>query len=75
MDNDTYVAGADWTAMSATIEAGAYMSNVPQNDPWGNAYTFTGAAATYSLTSLGSDGAAGGTGYAADIVYSDGAFQ
>jgi len=74
VDNDTYAAGADWTAMSATLQDEAYMSNVPPNDPWGNPYAFTGEAITYSLTSLGSDGAAGGAGYAADIVYSDGAF-
>jgi len=75
VDHDTYNAGADWAAMTTTIEADGYMSNVPQNDPWANPYTFTGAATTYTLTSLGSDKAAGGTGYAADIVYSDGAFQ
>lgn len=75
VDNDTYNAGANWGAMATALEGGNYMSNVPANDPWGTGYTFSGAAATYTLTSLGSDGAAGGAGYAADIVYSDGAFQ
>jgi general secretion pathway protein G len=74
VDNDTYAAGTDWTTMSATLEEEAYMSNVPPDDPWGNIYAFIGGAITYSLTSLGSDGVAGGTSYAADIVYSDGAF-
>jgi general secretion pathway protein G len=75
VDNNTYNAGANWGAMATALETGGYMSSVPTNDPWGNGYTFTGAAATYTLTSLGSDGAAGGAGYAADVVYSDGAFQ
>ena len=37
-------------------------------DAWGNAYTYASAART--LTSLGADGAAGGTGYDADITLS-----
>jgi general secretion pathway protein G len=35
---------------------GAYMANVPANDAWGNAYTYTLASGSYTLTSTGGDG-------------------
>src|SRR4030043_2457474 len=38
-----------------------YMTVVPDNDPWGNAYVYASAGATYTLTSFGPDGVVGGT--------------
>lgn len=37
-------------------------------DAWGNAYVYSPAAVPPTIVSLGSDGAAGGVGYAADIT-------
>lgn len=58
-----------------------YMQVVPVNDGWGNAYTYTGGN-TYTLTSLGSDGATGpappapwiNNPYTPDLTMSNGQF-
>ena len=58
-----------------------YMQVVPTNDGWGNAWAYTGGA-TYTLTSLGSDGAAGpiapspwiNSPYTPDLTMSNGQF-
>ena len=46
------------------------------NDPWGNPYVYqspgaNGSSDSFTITSYGSDGVAGGTGEAADIVDSE----
>ncbi len=53
--------------------AGGYLPNLP-TDPWGNAYGYRapGASGPYEITSLGADGAAGGSGRDADIRYGAG---
>lgn len=51
--------------------AGGYLSAVPM-DPWGNAYLYRSPGdnnAGFDLVSLGSDGAPGGDGTAADISH------
>lgn len=46
-----------------------YMTDVPVDDPWGEAYVYASAGTTYTLTSYGPDGEdAGGD----DIVITDG---
>lgn len=58
---------------TGTIEAwnGPYLKggNVP-GDPWGHPYVYRapGEHGSYDITSLGSDGQPGGTGYASDIT-------
>src|SRR5215472_9863948 len=50
---------------------GPYLKGVSvPNDPWGHAYVYRspGERAAYEIISYGSDGQAGGTGTAADIV-------
>ncbi len=43
-----------------------YIRRVP-NDPWNNPYVYQSDGNTYTLKSLGADGAEGGTGKNADI--------
>ncbi len=43
-----------------------YVKRIP-NDPWGHAYVYQSDGNTYTLKSLGADGAEGGTGKNADI--------
>jgi general secretion pathway protein G len=43
-----------------------YIRRVP-NDPWNNPYVYQSDGSTYTLKSLGADGAEGGAGKAADI--------
>lgn len=47
-----------------------YLSKVPQ-DPWNNTYQYIHTGDGFEVFTLGSDGAEGGEGYAADIYYSD----
>jgi general secretion pathway protein G len=49
--------------------AGPYLKKAVPADPWGNAYLYKspGDHGDYDLSSLGSDGQAGGTGEAADV--------
>lgn len=44
----------------------SYIRRVP-NDPWNNPYVYQSDGNTYTLKSLGADGAEGGTGKNADI--------
>jgi len=53
----------------ADANSGPYMADVPTNDAWGNAYTYTLADGSYTLTSTGG----GGEGDSISIV--DGAFS
>jgi len=46
--------------------ADGYIRRVP-NDPWNNPYVYQSDGNTYTLKSLGADGAEGGTGKNADI--------
>ena len=43
----------------AELAEKGYMQVVPPTDGWGNAWVYTTAADTYTITSLGSDGARG----------------
>ena len=64
-DNEAY-------PLTAAYPAGitGYMNPVPANDDWGNGYAYASAAgASYTLTSTGADGAAGGGD---DLVITDG---
>lgn len=47
--------------------AGPYLKGEVPKDPWGNAYRYTNTAGAVEILSLGSDGAPGGEGEAADI--------
>ncbi|MEY2685955.1 MAG: hypothetical protein RL375_153 [Pseudomonadota bacterium] len=49
---------------------GPYLKREIPNDPWNKPYVYTapGQHAEYDLSSLGSDGQAGGEGEAADVV-------
>ena len=50
-----------------------YMDPVPTNDSWGEAYVYVSDGSTYTLTSTGSDKAAGGAvGSGADLIMTDG---
>ncbi len=48
---------------------GPYLKKSPPNDPWGRPYVYRapGAKGDFELTSLGKDGAPGGTGENADV--------
>ena len=67
----------------ADLSANGYMQVTPTNDGWGNPYVYVGAADTYTITSLGSDSAAGPVApvpwindpYDPDIVMTDGQFM
>jgi prepilin-type N-terminal cleavage/methylation domain-containing protein len=75
VDTGTYA--ANLAALAPT-----YMQLAPQNDGWGNPFTYSTGADTYTITSLGSDGAAGPAApnpwinepYDPDISLQDGAF-
>jgi general secretion pathway protein G len=66
----------------ADLSANGYMQVTPANDGWGTPYVYVGAADTYTITSLGSDNAAGPAApipwindpYDPDIVMTDGQF-
>ena len=47
-----------------------YLAKVPQ-DPWNTPYQYINTGDGFEVFTLGSDGAEGGEGYAADIYYSD----
>jgi general secretion pathway protein G len=51
---------------TANYEEGGYIRRIP-NDPWNNPYVYQSDGNTYTLKSLGADGAEGGTGKNADI--------
>jgi general secretion pathway protein G len=66
----------------ADLSANGYMQVTPANDGWGTPYVYVGVADTYTITSLGSDAAAGpgapvpwiNDPYDPDIWLTDGAF-
>ncbi|MFT6146007.1 MAG: general secretion pathway protein G [Myxococcota bacterium] len=65
--NGSYPSGGDGLAAAVAPD------EVP-NDPWGNPYRYVvpgGNGKPYDIVSLGSDGAEGGTGEAADLRLSD----
>ena len=74
----------DTGTYSATLAglAPTYMQIAPNNDGWGNAFVYATGADTYTITSNGSDGAAGpappatwiNDPYDPDITLQDGAF-
>ncbi len=72
-DKEDYPTTAEYTA---GVVLAAYMNPIPANDSWGNAYAYVSAdGSTYTLTSNGSDGAAGGAvGSGADLIITDGAW-
>lgn len=49
---------------------GGYLPKLPE-DPWNNIYHYVNTGDDFDLYTLGSDGAEGGEGYAADIHFSD----
>jgi general secretion pathway protein G len=51
---------------TANYEEGGYIRRIPL-DPWNNAYVYQSDGNTYTLKSLGADGAEGGSGKNADI--------
>lgn len=51
--------------LSVLVESG-HLSKLP-TDPWWGSYEYRTDGSTYSLTSFGADGQAGGSGKAADI--------
>jgi general secretion pathway protein G len=53
-------------AQTTNYEEGGYIRRIP-NDPWNNPYVYQSDGNTYTLKSLGADGAEGGTGKNADI--------
>jgi len=74
---DTGSYGANLAALAPT-----YMQVAPTNDGWGTAFTYSTGADTYTIGSLGSDGAAGPAApatwindpYDPDITLTDGQF-
>jgi len=50
----------------SNYEEGGYIRRIPL-DPWNNPYVYQSDGNTYTLKSLGADGAEGGTGKNADI--------
>ena len=71
-----------YAAALADLSVQGYMQVTPANDGWGNAYGYVVGADTYTITSLGSDGAAGPAApvpwindpYDPDISLTDGQF-
>ena len=73
---------SNYAAALADLSAQGYMQVTPANDGWGNGFTYVTGADTYTITSLGSNGAAGpappanwiNDPYDPDIILTDGAF-
>jgi general secretion pathway protein G len=69
-DNEKYPLDTNYPA--GLTAAPGYMDTVPANDSWGTAYAYVSAdGSTYTLTSNGADGLAGGTD---NLVLTDGAW-
>jgi hypothetical protein len=72
----------NYAAALNDLQVNGYMQVTPANDGWGNAYGYVVGADTYTITSLGSDGAAGpappvpwiNDPYDPDIALTDGQF-
>jgi len=71
-DMEDYPTTAEYAATPSAIVS--YMDPIPANDSWGEAYAYASAdGSTYTLTSTGSDKAAGGAvGSGADLIMTDG---
>jgi len=54
------------SAQATNYEEGGYIRRIPL-DPWSNPYVYQSDGNTYTLKSLGADGAEGGSGKNADI--------
>jgi general secretion pathway protein G len=54
------------SAQTTNYEEGGYIRRIP-SDPWNNQYVYQSDGNSYTLKSLGADGAEGGTGKNADI--------
>lgn len=54
-----YIDQNDYSPDLPTLQATGYIEVLIANDGWGNAFVYATGADTYTLTSLGSDGAAG----------------
>jgi len=65
--NSSYGIGSGWRGpyMKATFDQADFTK-----DAWGNPFVYTYSAGAATLTSYGSDGVAGGTGFAQDITIS-----
>ena len=71
-----------YAANLAALSVAGYMQVTPANDGWGNPYVYNTGADTYTITSNGSDGAAGPAApatwindpYDPEIILTDGAF-
>ena len=65
---DALISAPSDLATSENYKQGGYIRKLP-NDPWGSAYLYLspGEHSELDIYSLGSDGAPGGTGVAADI--------
>ena len=80
--NGTYRVDSGIYATALTGLVPAYMQVAPANDGWGAAYVYTTGADTYTITSLGSNSAAGpappvpwiNDPYDPDITLTDGQF-
>lgn len=80
--NGTYRVDNNAYAGSFADMVPVFMSPVPPVDAWGTAWTYSGGGGTYTLTSLGRDGAAGPAPpspwydepFEADLVVIDGVF-
>ena len=74
----------DYAASLTGLARAGYLETAIDNDAWGNAFVYTTGADTYTITSLGSDGAAGpgpppvfwelGEAAGVDIMLTDGVF-
>ncbi|MFQ5743861.1 MAG: type II secretion system protein GspG [Acidobacteriota bacterium] len=80
--NGTYRVDLGTYPSALTALVPTYMQVTPVNDGWGNAFVYTTGADTYTITSNGSDGAAGpappvpwiNDPYDPDITLTDGQF-
>ena len=81
--NDTMrVDTGQYATSLSDLQEGGYMQVAPLNDGWGNPFVYMTGSDTYTITSLGSDGAVGpappspwiNDPYDPDIVLTDGQF-
>jgi hypothetical protein len=70
---EAFRAGADRAPASLDALVPTKLDAVPL-DPWGRSFVYDASGRGYRLRCLGSDGAAGGSGDAADLLVVDGVF-
>ena len=68
IDHGRFPAGASLDALASALTPG-YMPRVEPRDAWGNAYTYSSDGQSYTVSSVGEDGAAGTSD---DVLLSDG---